>query len=414
MPKRLLQIFLNVGIGVISILFTLIILEIGIRFITPEPAEFNAVCSSALGWRGTPNYYRAGKKTDGYAHTIKYNRAGMHDTEHQLEKPPDTFRILMLGDSFLQASQVNEAETSHQVLEDLLNEGQTPQPFEVISTGVQAWGTGQQLTYYRNEGQFYEPDLVLLMFYLGNDIYDNLPVNALTTDNINCYATYFTRCKNQQLDTNLWYYAPGLDPVMGQCPFFYKGLTTAINKLYYASRSFQQVDSFLANRQADFFHRELPVLQLYVPVENQTFRKLYPEENATIRYGWQLTLDLVQQLAKEVEANGSRFAVVLIDPADIINAAAMSPDEREISYQNLPYLREATLENPLNEFSKALAGQDIRILNLQPVFIKGAEQGEAPLFFPHDEHWTVAGNRRAGETIYHWLIKNSLVSDTLN
>ncbi len=338
----------------------------------------------------------------------------MHDTEHQLEKPPDTFRILMLGDSFLQASQVNEAETSHQVLEDLLNEGQTPQPFEVISTGVQAWGTGQQLTYYRNEGQFYEPDLVLLMFYLGNDIYDNLPVNALTTDNINCYATYFTRCKNQQLDTNLWYYAPGLDPVMGQCPFFYKGLTTAINKLYYASRSFQQVDSFLANRQADFFHRELPVLQLYVPVENQTFRKLYPEENATIRYGWQLTLDLVQQLAKEVEANGSRFAVVLIDPADIINAAAMSPDEREISYQNLPYLREATLENPLNEFSKALAGQDIRILNLQPVFIKGAEQGEAPLFFPHDEHWTVAGNRRAGETIYHWLIKNSLVSDTLN
>jgi hypothetical protein len=71
----------------------------------------------------------------------------------------------MLGDSFVQASQVNEAESSHQLLEDLLNRDNPGQKFEVISGGVAAWGTGQQLMYYRAEGRQYRPDLVLLMVY---------------------------------------------------------------------------------------------------------------------------------------------------------------------------------------------------------------------------------------------------------
>ena len=43
------------------------------------------------------------------------------------------------------------------------------QRVEVINAGVSAWGSDQALLWYRNEGAKYEPDLVILGFFPGND-----------------------------------------------------------------------------------------------------------------------------------------------------------------------------------------------------------------------------------------------------
>jgi len=192
--KQIYQILLNIVMGIGGVLAALVLLEVGVRIFLPHHVGNEVlVCSDELGWRGTP-FYTEALTTDGYKHSVSHNSVGMHDQEHQLSKPENTFRILMLGDSFVRAAHVNETETAHQILENLLNDRNAPQHFEVISTGVTRWGTGQELIYYRNEGRFYQPDLVLLMFYIGNDVQDNLPGKAFTINRKNCYAPFFVIC----------------------------------------------------------------------------------------------------------------------------------------------------------------------------------------------------------------------------
>ena len=82
----------------------------------PKDQEFY-VPNNALGWMGTP-YFEGELKDPEFRQQVKFNSLGMYDTEHTLEKPANTFRILILGDSFVQAIHVAESETSHQVLEN--------------------------------------------------------------------------------------------------------------------------------------------------------------------------------------------------------------------------------------------------------------------------------------------------------
>jgi hypothetical protein len=387
------------------VVVTLGLLEISVRITMPFPESVRQSCAPDFGWRGKPNQERT-FSTDGYTHTVTFNSRGMHDSEHPLEKPPGTYRILMLGDSFVQAEQVNDAETSSRILEDLLNQSATGQKFEVISGGVAAWGTGQELMYYRDEGRQYQPDLVLLMVYMGNDITENLPFHALTFDKVNCYTAYFSMCEGT-FDPQPWYYAPGLNPVMGQCSPLYRGVTNALNGIYNSSRLYSLIAPLLDRLQEHNFRRDISVLNLYVPVDNPQFRQSFPEQNQVIDYGWHLAQGITGQLAQEVQADGAQFAIVLIDPADIINSLLLSPEEREAAYQQMPYLRQASSAVPEQNFRQFFATPP-PILNLQPYFVAHTQKTGETLFFPYNEHWNVAGNRLAAETMARWLRENIL------
>jgi hypothetical protein len=289
----------------------------------------------------------------------------------------------MLGDSFVRAHQVKEVETAHQVLERLLNRGDLVQNHEVISSGVDGWGTGQQLLYYRAEGRFYEPDLVLLMLYLGNDVTDNLPGRGITVAKRNCYAPYFVLFEDQ-LDVNPWLYAPGLPPATGQYSSAQKAFTNILGKLYQFSRLYAQLEPLFAAQQ--------------LRVSGLDF---YTGQNELFDYGLDLTFALTRQLQEEVRTDGAGFIVVLISPLALIDFSRMSPTEREEVYQRLPGMRRAEEIDPPNQiFAERLSGQDMKVLDLFP-----NRTGET-LHFQADKHWNVAGNRLVGESIYNWLHKN--------
>ncbi len=402
---KLIPVLTNFIISLTSMLVTLVLLEIAVRIVTPFPE--GSRYSTATGWHGKPDEERA-FRTDNYRHTIKRNSRGMHDIERTQAKSSGAFRIMMLGDSFAEAQQVNSSETARYVLEDLLNQSQSAKQFEVISGAVGGWGTGQQLVYYRTEGRLYQPDLVLLMFYLGNDVTDNLPVHRQTIDGITSYAPYFPIC-NGQLDPDPWYYAPGLAPVRNECPSPYKLLTNRMSRLYQISRLYTQLGSFFSLQQSSNFRRALPWPHLYIPIDNQQFDELFPEENEVLNYGWQVTFGIIKQLGREVQADGAQLAVVLVDPADTIGAAVLSADEQQLRRQVIPFLGEAQFDAPERRFVAELSDQNIKVLNLQPFFIERTEALAESLYFPYDKHWNVAGNRVAAEAIYCWLNKNSML-----
>src|SRR3989442_1732021 len=81
-------------------------------------------------------------RAEGYSATA-FNSHGMQDVERPIGKPVNTFRIAVLGNSYVEALQVDRRENFCQLLEQALNhDTQTPK-FEVLNFGVSTYNLGQ-------------------------------------------------------------------------------------------------------------------------------------------------------------------------------------------------------------------------------------------------------------------------------
>ena len=161
---------------VVSLLAPLLLVEAALRlfgpvlpgnystgtFLTPHPVYGRFHVPGFDGW----------VKTREFASRVTINALGLRGPERPYAKPDGVRRILVLGDSFTEAAQVAERESTVSRLEAALNARGTDR-YEVLNAGVGGWGTGQQLVYLREEGYRYQPDLVLVLLYLGNDVFDN-------------------------------------------------------------------------------------------------------------------------------------------------------------------------------------------------------------------------------------------------
>ena len=103
--------------------------------------------------------------------SVTYNSGGWHDIEHSVVKPDGVFRILVLGDSFMEAYSVELQDAFHSRIEELARTA--GRETEVINLGVASYGTLQEYMVFRDIGRLYEPDLVLLGFFVTNDVMNN-------------------------------------------------------------------------------------------------------------------------------------------------------------------------------------------------------------------------------------------------
>src|ERR1051326_3381618 len=155
-----------------GIIFGLVLVEIGLRLIGFSYPEFY-VSDAKRGYSLRPNmegWYRK----EGKAY-VRINSDGLRDREHSKIKPPNTFRIAVLGDSFVEALQVPFEESFCHVVEQQLRNCpvMAGRGVEVINFGVSGYGTAQELITLRNQVWQYSPDLILLAVTTNNDISDN-------------------------------------------------------------------------------------------------------------------------------------------------------------------------------------------------------------------------------------------------
>ncbi len=391
-------------LALMSICLTVFALEIAVRFLPPPYSPDTGIlfsCHNSLGWTGMPNFQDV-LEDPNFRQELRFNSLGMHDTEHTLEKAPSTFRILMLGDSFVHAVQVGEAATAHQVLENYLNQQeQTGQlHFEVVSSGVVNWGTNQQLIYYREQGRRFQADLVLLTFYIGNDFLDNLPGNVLTIKGFNCYAPYFALC-NGELNPNPLVYAPGISNLQNNCSPARRALMNIMGALYQHSRLYQQIEPFIiANKPRQQFGQAYP----------QSFSALYlPNDEVELEQAWQITQATITQLNQEVEAGGTQFAVAIISPWSVIQLALLSQAEQESFLKNNPVFVKAQANRPNQRLTKFLNSKNVPFIDLTTPMIEHLNSDGTPLYLLGEGHWTVEGNRVAADTLAQWLIENNFL-----
>lgn len=114
------------------------------------------------------------------------NQFGFNDRDYPLQKTPGVFRILVVGDSFSWAGGREGNYTAQ--LERMFEQRDGSHKIDVINGGYSMTHTGEQLAMLRKFGLQYNPDLVVLGFFVGNDFVDADPdrkriiVNGLYVD----------------------------------------------------------------------------------------------------------------------------------------------------------------------------------------------------------------------------------------
>ena len=133
-------------------------------FYRPDPVLGEVPIPRAEGWDRSENPI-----------FVRFNSHGMRDRERTLEKPPHTFRIAFLGDSYIEAKQVELEDTVAAVLERRLANcpNLRAREVEVLNFGVSGYGTTQQLLMFEERARRFAPDLVILGFFSGNDVRNN-------------------------------------------------------------------------------------------------------------------------------------------------------------------------------------------------------------------------------------------------
>jgi hypothetical protein len=101
------------------------------------------------------------------------NSHGHRDVEVTLAKPAGVFRILVLGDSFTVGANVRQEEAYPKVLEKHLKSVYGPR-IQVVNAGVGGWDPFQYAQYFEHYGRQFEPDLILIGFFVGNDTFSDL------------------------------------------------------------------------------------------------------------------------------------------------------------------------------------------------------------------------------------------------
>src|SRR5688500_9052714 len=181
MSPRLRALLLNTGLALASSGMLLAVLEGVARVAENErgggkerdEASRYIEHDPRLGWRKKPGA-RARYERREYTVEGAVNSHGLRDPERPRAAAPGTYRILALGDSFVEGYSVGLDLTLTQVLERALRAPGCP--VEVLNAGTAAYSTDQEYLFYLDPGVHYAPQVVLLFAYY-NDVLWNTSVN---------------------------------------------------------------------------------------------------------------------------------------------------------------------------------------------------------------------------------------------
>jgi len=331
------------------------------------------------------DFYWLPNPDDEFHNRIRLNNFGLHDTTMSMDKPDGVYRVLLLGDSFAQGWQVTLEQGFPYLLEQALSGDAR---VEVINLSVDAIGTDRELLLYSILGWRFRPDLVLLAIYAGNDTQDN----------------------SIDLETLRYGYRQ-------QRPFFTleDGVLSLHNSPVYSPGRYDSPPAYLwlagmQARQGALPEENLPPVprvlsrepyELEYPVE----LGMYLKEDAHWANAWALTEALIVQMRDLAQAQGSRFAALIIP-----DRRAVHSEDWDFTVQEHPFLQDADLLAPITRMEEVLARNGIPALNLtwnlRAWLMRNA--GER-LYYGGDGHFNANGHAVTAQRLAGWLRAEELV-----
>jgi hypothetical protein len=351
--KRRLRTFaINIGLTALSVLICLVILEVALRVMSPYEVIDRGIRIREIGLPA--NSHIVERNSDGDVIDYRTNADGFRDREYSLKKKAGTYRIIGLGDSFIYGAGVELEDSCLKNLERLLNSNsKAGRRYEVLNLGMRAIGEKQMFELFKEIGARYQPDMVLLGFYIGNDFNDNM---------------LYVRGKS--IEEERQWGTPAL-PFRRQL------------------RRYSKAIAFLANKWSDF--RLNSGLARYG--KEKLFMKDYPPD---VLESLELTEGILQEMRDYFNRERIDFFVVII------------PMKFQVDY-NRKY--EATkvaegivIDKPQSALISILERNEIPYLDLLPLFKERSENFNEDLYLSGNEiHWNSKGHGLAAQAIVSYL-----------
>ncbi len=362
-------------------------LEIGLRFVYDLEyvwydhhqsifCEFDEL----LGWRKIPNHRGTHKKVE-YEVVEQFNSRGLRGPEIDYEKPEGEYRVLVLGDSYVEGYTVKREDMTTEVLREELNHN-SRMHHEVINGGTGGYATDQELLFFRYEGVRYEPDFTVVMFY-DNDVWFNDKAQYYRGE-----KPCFVLNDDGQIElTN--------SPIPTPEPAAPKKVSTEQRiKAWFGDHSYVYNivrSSVKENGALSRFATMTSLIDVDPLPERQQLWVYKVPPPPEVEHAWTMTEALLAAFRDETEAAGSRFLVFYIPPSFLVYDPSFSKVAIEHNLgknQAMGRVRETLLaicdrqEIELIDPLEAMKEEAKRL----------AEDGEW-LYFPLDGHWTPKGHR---------------------
>jgi hypothetical protein len=165
-PRRYKALFFWILAAVFSLEMTARLRYFGLEGLSYAKLDsFHAIGESGL-LRVSPDpdiSFELKPRLDTYFKLKKFstNSAGFRDKEYSLQKPSRTFRIAVLGASYVMGAGVPLEKTFHSILEERLNQEFRDFTFEVINMGVGGHTQWETLAMLKKKALMFNPDLIL-------------------------------------------------------------------------------------------------------------------------------------------------------------------------------------------------------------------------------------------------------------
>ena len=373
------------------------------EFYQRDPVVGVSLLPGATGW-----YRREGQSY------VVINGDGLRDIEHAIVKPPNTFRIALIGDSYCEAFPVQQPQAFWSVMQRDLQDCDAAggKQIEVINFGVSGYGTAQELLTLREKVWKYSPDMVLLAITTNNDITDNSRELKRTND-----VPYFVY-KNDQLvlddsfkTSRDFQFAATRTARLGNWLRTHSRLVQAITQAHHGFKI------LLASWRASHSNNQAPSANgspsgktdLYARAQELgTDNLVYLEpNNAVWNDAWRVTEGLIVQMRDEVQSHGAKFLVVTLSngPQVLPDPAAREAFKQRFGISDLFY--------PDNRIKALGQRAHFDVLSLAPELQLFAETSHTFLHgFGSDignGHWNQQGNKAAGELLARKICEDGLL-----
>ena len=376
---------LKLALFLVPLLTGVLLFEVLVRIagvdVNPNP---NWRYHSVLGWSQEPNGCYD-QLTSGEEVHIEFNSLGFRDVERSVANPNNHRRVVVIGDSFCEAVEVNLHDTFHQRLQKLLNQS-SDQTWEVINLGVGDFGSAQELIALTEYGLAYDPEVVILQIFPLNDICNNsIELSGLCKSPNDPCRPYF-RLENGHLKLT------SAQPVRN----FLRRYLASYRVLEHATLAFL----WPPPDPTDEEYRRQRMVQLgFEPVDPLLATFVADEEQiAPVAAGWMILEEVLETMADLAEEKGIHLVPVVI-PFE----ARVGPRWSELRTM-VPSL------NMIQDYPEQRLLAACKALNLKVVLMKEVFEQNLDLFFPtRGGHLNPESHRLVAEQIFLNLRDQGLI-----
>ncbi|MDY7021961.1 MAG: GDSL-type esterase/lipase family protein [Cyanobacteriota bacterium] len=324
------------------------------------------------------------------------NQFGFNDRDYPLEKDPDKFRIVVVSDSFNWAGGKEGNYTA--LLENKFAEYYSQPKVEVINTGYPGTHTGEQLEMLKKFGLQYNPDLVVLGFFVGNDFIDADPNRKRIIVN----DIYIDIDKREELIVFGY-------PMIGQSRLwlFIQQKYKIFQEAAKSQQALQFTEKLIASSTPQNLTSPPPVeqspgiLSLETFLEVEKNRLSFCEKEDLAEGDWDKNINYVLE-------NISEMSRILAEK-NIQFLVAIYPDEFQVNPKLLNQVvnqfeldpKDYQINCMQNILRKHLEANSIEYIDFLERF--KAEQQKQHLYLLQEPHWNSAGNQLAAEILFKRL-----------